>query len=429
MIKQPRRHQVELLVIGSGLAGMAASLFALERGVGVAQVGNSGVIAFTTGYLDLLGHDGEGFVDDPWQALIRLREDEPRHPLANIAQDDIRAAFTRFTRALTDMGLGYTMPGAHNLLALTPAGTLKPTLSLPLTMQPAIPAMARGLDTLVLDFIGLNGFSAREVVANLSPRWPGLRALRIGFPDMDNGAEVYAEVMARAMEVPATRQRLGERIAPLLGSAQALGLPAILGVHRPDHVHREFQSLLGVPVFEIPTMPPAVPGVRLRELFETELPQRGVALEPQHRVKRLELLPQGVSARLEDAYGEVTIEAAAAVLATGRFTSGGLRADPNGIRETLVNLAVDQPRGRAEWYRPDYFDPRGHAINRSGVSVDDQWRPLDAAGKPAHPRLFAAGSLLAHQDWIRQRCGAGVAIATAYKAVDSAAQAARGGSD
>ncbi len=426
MIKQPRRHRTELLVIGSGLAGMAASLFALERGVGVAQVGNSGVIAFTTGYLDLLGHDGRGFVDDPWQALIRLREDEPRHPLANIAQDDIRAAFTGFTRALTEMGLGYSAPGQRNLLALTPAGTLKPTLSLPLTMQPAIPAMARGLDTLVVDFIGLNGFSAREVVANLAPRWPGLRALRIGFPDMDSGAEVYAEVMARAMEVPATRQRLAERVAPLLGSAQALGLPAILGVHRPDHVHRELQSMLGVPVFEIPTMPPAVPGVRLRELFESTLPQRGVALEPQHRVKRLELLPQGVSAQLEDAYGEVTIEAAAAVLATGRFTSGGLSADPNGIRETLVNLAVVQPEGRADWYRPDYFDPRGHAINRSGVTVDQQWRPLDAAGKPTHPRLFAAGSLLAHQDWIRQRCGAGVAIATAYKAVGSAAQAVRG---
>jgi glycerol-3-phosphate dehydrogenase subunit B len=35
-------------------------------------------------------------------------------------------------------------------------------------------------------------------------------------------------------------------------------------------------------------------------------------------------------------------------------------------------------------------------------------------------RLFAAGILLAHQDWIRGRCGAGVAIASAYKAVEYA---------
>ena len=51
-----------------------------------------------------------------------------------------------------------------------------------------------------------------------------------------------------------------------------------------------------------------------------------------------------------------------------------------------------------------------------------RWMPR---ASPPHPRLFAAGSLLAHQDWMRQRYGAGVAIATAYKAVDAAVQAAR----
>lgn len=427
MIKESRSHKAQLLVIGSGFAGIAASLFARARGLTVAQVGHSGAMAFTTGYLDLLGHDGAGFADDPWQALVRLRENEPRHPLARIAESDIRAALTGFAKTLGEMGLGYTVPGSHNLLALTPAGTLKPTLAMPLTMEPAIAARARGLDTLVIDFIGLNGFSAREVVANLSPRWPRLRALRVGFPDMDSGAEVYAEVMARALEVPATRQRLAERLGPLLDGAQALGMPAILGMHRPDHVHRELQSQLGVPVFEIPTMPPAVPGVRLRELFEIQLPQRGIVFEPQHRVKSIEFQAQGIVARLEDPFGEVIVEAAAAVLATGRFTSGGLRADPNRIREALMDLFVHQPEGRANWYRADYFDPRGHAINRSGVSVDEQWRPLDAAGKPVDARLFAAGSVLAHHDWIRQRCGAGLAIATACKAVEFAERMARSG--
>jgi glycerol-3-phosphate dehydrogenase subunit B len=39
-----------------------------------------------------------------------------------------------------------------------------------------------------------------------------------------------------------------------------------------------------------------------------------------------------------------------------------------------------------------------------------------------YENLFAAGIIIAHQDWIRERCGAGIAIATAYKAVESAAQ-------
>jgi glycerol-3-phosphate dehydrogenase subunit B len=43
-------------------------------------------------------------------------------------------------------------------------------------------------------------------------------------------------------------------------------------------------------------------------------------------------------------------------------------------------------------------------------------------GRPCSERLFAAGVILAHQDWIRSRSGAGIAIASAYQAVDAAAR-------
>jgi glycerol-3-phosphate dehydrogenase subunit B len=47
------------------------------------------------------------------------------------------------------------------------------------------------------------------------------------------------------------------------------------------------------------------------------------------------------------------------------------------------------------------------------------FRPLDDSGRPAFETLFAAGSILAHNDWKRLKCGAGVAIASAYAAVNS----------
>ncbi|MEJ2730435.1 MAG: hypothetical protein P8185_18365 [Deltaproteobacteria bacterium] len=40
-------------------------------------------------------------------------------------------------------------------------------------------------------------------------------------------------------------------------------------------------------------------------------------------------------------------------------------------------------------------------------------------GRPAFETLFAVGSILAHQDWMRMKCGAGLAIASAYAAVNS----------
>ena len=81
---------------------------------------------------------------------------------------------------------------------------------------------------------------------------------------------------------------------------------------------------------------------------------------------------------------------------------------------------MTQPIGRAEWYRERYTDPRGHAIHRAGIEVDADSRPLGRGGRPYSERLFAAGVVVAHQDWIRSRSGAGIAIATAYKAVQAA---------
>ncbi len=45
----------DVLVIGTGLAGMAATLFAAARGLSVVQAGHTGEIIFASGLLDLLG--------------------------------------------------------------------------------------------------------------------------------------------------------------------------------------------------------------------------------------------------------------------------------------------------------------------------------------------------------------------------------------
>ena len=418
---EKREFHTDLAVIGSGLAGMAASAFALNRSIATAQAGNTGALAYTTGYLDLLGDTGPGstnlLLSDPWAGLGELQTIQPGHPLARIPQADIRAAFAEFTSFISDCGISYGAPGDANLMALTPAGPTQTTLCAPATMQPGIDALAARSQCLIIDFQGLRGFSGRQVVANLKDRWTEIRTERIIFPDIGTG-EIYPEVMARALEVPATRRKLAEAIGRIKGDAEVIGLPAILGMHSPDLVMADLSVLLGCPVFEIPTMPPSVPGIRLREMFEQEFPKRGLTLVPQQKVKRLNLAQDVVTLILSDNFGTIEIHARAVILATGRFLSGGLEARHETLAEPLLDLPVTQPASRDEWYQTSYMTPDGHAIHRCGIEVDDQFRPLGRDGRVVDPRLFAAGVILAHQDWIRGRCGAGVAIATAYKAIE-----------
>ena len=423
MPEESRTITTELAIIGTGIAGFAAAVFALERKLTMAMAGSTGALAYTTGYLDLLGRmpGAAHAVDDPWLALEELRRSEPEHPLSLVATADIERAFTLFTDFLGREGLAYTPAGRSNLMAMTPAGTVKPTLSVPATMAAGPALMAAGSPCVIVDFHGLKGFSGRQAVANLRQRWPELDTVRLPFPG-SRGGELYPEIAARSLQVPEVRQQMAEMLRQAAGPASAVGLPALLGMHRPDLVLLDLQRLSGLTLFEIPTMPPAVPGIRLRELFARALPQRGVTIVPQQKVQRLHLGENGAHLTLGDNYGTIAIHAEAVILATGRFLSGGLEARRDTIREPLLDLPVVQPPGRSQWYEERYTDPRGHAIHRAGIVVDRTFRPLGGDGHPFHPRLFAAGIILAHQDWIRSRSGAGIAIASACRAVDEAAR-------
>ncbi len=414
-----RQCKTDLAIIGTGLAGCTATIFALNRGLSVAQVGNTGAIAYTTGYFDLLGAeqgDTATLITDPWQGLNKLRTNEPRHPLARISDEDIREAFAQVLSFVGAEGIGYISSSEKNVQAITPAGTSKPTFAVPATMAAGVRALREKQACLIIDFKGLRGFSSHEVVANLRSQWPNLEAKRLVFPGASNG-EIYPEVMARALEVPTTQDELAEKIKEIAGDAEVIGIPAILGIHHPDKVLKRLESLVGKPLFEIPTMPPSVAGIRLREMIEQVFPARGVELIAQQKVHTVDFAADSIKLHVKDTYGSIVVEAKSVLLASGRFLSGGLTSDIKAISEPLLGLHVAQPKSRNQWFHEQYMAPQGHGVHRAGIMVDDLFRPVDAVGKVVDPRLFAAGTILANQDWIRQRCGAGVALATAYRAV------------
>jgi glycerol-3-phosphate dehydrogenase subunit B len=411
----------DLIIIGTGMAGMAAALFAGLRGIETVQVGLTAQMGFASGLLDLLGvHPMAAgrIVQDPFQGIERLRRDEPLHPYAKMEIGVIRQAMDDWLAFLQAGGYPHVTHGQRNLQMITAIGTTKPTYAVPHTMQHGPTAMAKRAPCLLVDFQGLKGFSARQIASNLARQWPDLQPVRIAFPEAT--AELYGERMARALDATHVREKLVAAIRPHLSQAQFVALPAVLGFYRTLEVMADLQQGLGIPVFEIPTMLPAVTGLRLRELFEQRLPALGIRSFWQKRVLGVQRVNDGRwSFSVGYAEKEYTVVARSAILCSGRFLGRGLHAHRNGIKETIFNLPVVQPQDRAAWHRKDLLDPRGHPLNRAGVAVDDLFRPLDRKLHMIYPNLFAAGTILAYQDWVRQKCGSAMAIATAYAAVRS----------
>ncbi len=418
----------DVAVIGAGMAGMAAALFAAERGLSCVQVGSGGGILFASGLLDLLAVHPVAehrLWQSPYDALATLAGEQPGHPLARVDPTSIRAAFQSFVAALTSAGLAYAPLGERNSNLLTSIGTVKTSFGVPMTMEAGVDALERRLPCLLVDFRGLREFSARQIAATLADDWPDLRHQRIDFPGFEAVPEVYAVHLARALETRATRERTIALIKPLLGDARVVGLPALLGLARSQEVHAAFEAGLGVPVFEIPTMPTSVSGLRLLGALESVVSSRGVRRRQLSSVRALTFEGDTALLQLDGAPGGERISARAVVLATGRFSGHGLTADRQSVRESILGLPVQQPGGRDAWHQDDFLDPAGHAINRAGLRTDEVWRPLDATGKPAWKSLFAIGSILADQDWMRAKCGSGLAIATAWAAIEQVAQPLR----
>jgi len=319
---------------------------------------------------------------------------------------------------LETSGLPYRRDDRKNARVLTPLGTTKPTYGVPETMWAGVAALREKQPCLLIDIRGLRGFSARQIAAVWEARWPELRTVTIDFPGSDHLTELYTETMARQLERPQNLDALAARIKPHQKDVAVVGLPAILGVRKCTATAAALAAALAVPVFEIPTMPPGLPGLRLRDTFSESIAQRGVRLYREKRVQTIHPDKNGAFAlTIADHAGPEKIHARQVILAGGRFLGKGLQADQVGIREPLFGLPVYQPPSRQGRHRRYFLDPRGHAVNRAGLETDRHLRPLGEQGTPAFKNLYAAGSILAHQDWMRRKCGSGLAIATAYAAV------------
>ena len=417
--------ECDVAVVGTGMAGMAAAIFSAGQGLSTVCVGKPSEMSFASGCLDLfaripatLTQGARGF-DNPFEGIENLSRHQPGHPYARLTRDEIASGFEAFTAFMEDAGLPYHCSPGTNQRIITPAGTLKSTFCVPSTMIAGSRALAEKQPVLIVDILGLKGFGARQMAQTLKARHPETHSVTIAFPGRETAGDLMCERLAWDLETPDTLNRFINLIRPHVKGYAAVGLPAILGVYRFQSLLKTMEEQLGVGVFEIPTLAPSVTGMRTREAFLARSASAGIRHFPVF-VKDVTvgeafgfIVTQGVET--------VEVRARHLLLGSGRFLGRGLGKGEDGIQEMLFDIPVVQPENREAWFSPDFFDLRGHALNRAGIETDAQFRPLGHGGQVFHPRLYAAGSILAHQDWKRERSGSGLSISTAWKAVSAIA--------
>ena len=74
---------------------------------------------------------------------------------------------------------------------------------------------------------------------------------------------------------PDSRAEIVRRVERALDGAARVGFPAGLGAEDPHGVWTALQEALGRPVFEVPTLPPSVPGMRVFKTLRARLRENG----------------------------------------------------------------------------------------------------------------------------------------------------------
>ena len=376
-----------------------------------------GSIQLAPATIDVLGYAPE-LVRSPAQALERFAADNPSHPYAHVGEKGVRAALEWFVpRAGV---LSYRGRMEDNLVLASAVGALRPTAVAPAAA--AAGDLRSASRVAIVGWRALKDFYADYLADNLprSAAAAGIevaaRAIEVEVPN-EAGVDVSPLGFARRFEDPAWRRRLGAELAGRLRAEDAVGFPAVLGLDRHLEVWRELQESLGTRVFEIPTLPPSVPGLRLYRVLKSALRAAGA---------RLFIGTPVAGARTTDGrIGSVLVRTAARdepvaaqqfVLASGGWASGGIQLDSHWRAvETIFGLPVaGVPAPGEPRLLPDYFDD--HPLARAGVATDDELRPLGPDGAPAYANLRVAGATLAGARPWHEKSGDGISLSTGFAA-------------
>ncbi len=397
----------DLIIIGMGLSGLMAAKTAAEMGKKILIVGKGiGSLCLFSNTIDVLGTVPNTMkISD---GVSQWAKDHPKHPYAKLGWKEIEKALSSFTSLFQSPYSFQTMDDGNYLIP-TGAGTLRPTYLIPSTMVAGnSPKEAK---TLVVGLRGLKDFYAGYVAARL-----GWRGVTLPLPETSH-QEITGTAISRLMEQVRFREAIGREMKKRLNGEIRVGLPAILGTRDPIRVKEDLERITETAVFEIPTLPPSIPGTRIFNRFKEHLVKKGVTFLLGHPV--LKAILQGKRCEEIQVFNPPIHNSYAAdryILATGRFIGGGLIAGKEKIFEPIFNLPVTQPDSREEWFAKSFFNERPHPIHEAGILTDSFLRPTDEKRELLLENVWIAGSILSGHHSIDEKSREGIEIATGYRA-------------
>lgn len=397
--------QFDVVVIGSGLSGVIAALRAISLGKKTALVRKAwGSTALSSGAFEI-ANDLDSY--DIAQNFSKIKERNPYHPYHFLSLETLSQAVE-----LLKKWLPIKIQGSYemNHLFLTEQGGWK--------------RGAFALETQFLDFktafhrktlaLGLPSHVKIENVV-VQP-WPSSSFL--------GGVNFLPAVTAKRLDRVDEVRKLGSHIKTKYQSSQygLLLIPPVLGIDLFSDMKREFESLVGVLVYEMLASKNSVPGLRFQKALDAAVKKSAVTFIEgevcgfeQERKKILAIKVKTESQKIE-------VQGKVFTLATGKFFSGGIFRNSFSFKETVFDLPLFYQDKKINDQSTRYLLKERYInsqpVFQCGVKTNSNLIPLDEFDEPVYENLRACGTVLRGFDPYRDGTRFGVQVLSGYKAVE-----------
>ncbi|MEE9913562.1 MAG: anaerobic glycerol-3-phosphate dehydrogenase subunit B [Deltaproteobacteria bacterium] len=385
--------EYDVIVIGAGVAGLTAGAVLAQQGLKVALVTTGEPTAcLSTGCVDVCAQS-----DAPLQGIAQLPAE---HPFHLVSESTIRQALADFQQIMAGRNLPYMGSPDKNRRVLSAIGTFKTTCLTPLTMQASPQSNDEKIH--IVTFAGLKDFYPGYIISRLKNA--SFSTYNAGVSTtMGIAANFEDDAFLEAFILWLEKQNIREN---------KIAFPAVLGLESAVAIINRIENRLERPVFEIPTIPPSMPGRRLFNGLKDHFRGQGGVIYWGWPVVGIEKSGRQIEAVMAESHGRPnSLNARAFILATGSFVGGGLHARRDKIIEKVFNLPVFVPGAQDAWFDQDYFS-MNHGIGRAGIVVESSFRPVDCPWN----NVFVCGAILGHTEALKNGCGHGFAIATGQAA-------------
>ena len=404
----------DVIVIGSGMAGLIAAAAAAQRGKKTTLLSKgAGTLVIGGGIGGILGYSEAGkAILSPGAAVEQAQE---AHPYAKLGLENVKQAAKFLQEICEQEGYAYVGDLEHNQWVPTAAGTLKPTCLVPRTMDAS--RLCEAEEIVVVGLKGLKDYPT-ELISEGLERLFGANAkvtqVEIAL-SVEDGRDVTALDMARWLDSKAGLEECAVKLRQVVKSGATLIMPPVLGTKPSYYAFETLQEATGCHIIETSSMPPAVTGLRLRKALLAYAKRQGVTIVDNAEAVRADVKNGRCTAIYTQGFGrEHGYEAAQVIVATGGLYGGGLVAEPNVVQERIFGLPVGAPEQSEFWGIQELFSPGGQPFAKFGVAVDDTLRPVDAAGTVLLENVRFAGRNLAGYDFSYEKSGNGVSLASGY---------------